>query len=151
VVCAGEPDRSEVRPTHRWREMDSNLRFPNTSNPATTARLSGSELNFSSLGKGLPDRPAFIERDGAKFAPDSALEESGFEPLVPLHKRRKRDRPWRLARMRVPAGETNSFTGGPMVRIRLPPARVGSEPEGRGSRSRLRPGALSGFSGRPYR
>src|SRR6516162_8665447 len=29
----------------------------------------------------------------------------------PLHRRRLRDRPWRLVRMRVPAGETNSFTG----------------------------------------
>jgi len=41
------------------------------------------ELNFSSLGKGLPDRPAFIERDEAKFAPDSALEGNGFELPVP--------------------------------------------------------------------
>ena len=30
----------------------------------------------------------------------------------PLHRRRLRDRPWSLVRMRVPAGETNSFTGG---------------------------------------
>jgi hypothetical protein len=26
LFCAGEPDRSEVRPTLRWRETDSNSR-----------------------------------------------------------------------------------------------------------------------------
>jgi hypothetical protein len=33
-------------------------------------------------------------------------------PWSLLHRRRLRDRPWRLVRIRVPAGETNSFTGG---------------------------------------
>ena len=33
-------------------------------------------------------------------------------PWSLLHRRRLRDRPWRLGRLRVPAGETNSFTGG---------------------------------------
>src|SRR5258705_4905757 len=33
-------------------------------------------------------------------------------PWSPLHRRRLRDRPWRLVRIRVPAGQTNSFTGG---------------------------------------
>ena len=34
---------------------------------------------------------------------DSPLEESGFEPVVPLHGRRVRDHPCRLARIRIPA------------------------------------------------
>ena len=43
-------------------------------------------------------------------------------PWSPATWRRVRDHPCRLARIRIPAGETNSFRGGPTVRIRFPPA-----------------------------
>jgi hypothetical protein len=35
LFCAGEPDRSEVRPTLRWRGMDSNLQFRDAAAPPT--------------------------------------------------------------------------------------------------------------------
>src|SRR5262249_55483904 len=45
-----------------------------------------------------------------RFAPDSPLEESGLEPLVPGHANAQ-DRPLHLFRVPVPSGETNSLTG----------------------------------------
>ena len=49
------------------------------------------------------DREVIILCVRVRFAPDSPLEESGFEPVVPLHGRRVRDHPCRLARIRIPA------------------------------------------------
>src|SRR5712671_5354649 len=52
-------------------------------------------------------------RSGSLVRADSLRwRKADSSPWSPLHRRRLRDRPWRLVRIRVPAGETNSFTGG---------------------------------------
>src|SRR5258705_3830154 len=52
-------------------------------------------------------------RSGSLVRADSLRwRKADSSPWSPLHRRRLRDRPWRLVRIRVPAGQTNSFTGG---------------------------------------
>src|SRR5882672_7856264 len=52
-------------------------------------------------------------RSGSLVRDDSLRwRKADSSPWSPLHRRGLRDRPWRLVRIRVPAGETNSFIGG---------------------------------------
>ena len=96
-----------------------------------------------------PERPDGHRRHSSpkiRFAPDSPLEGSGFEPSVPLRECRRSEP---LAGKETSGvGNGVSSTAGPMVRIRFPPATSHSlQANFCGSRQRKRGEGREGWPG----
>src|SRR5438067_9530313 len=75
-------------------------------------RQQGRGLRSALETDGIAPSPGDAKRLGTGSSLTLRWRKADSNPWSPLHRRRLWDRPWCLVRMRVPPGETNSFTGG---------------------------------------
>jgi len=112
-----EEDGGSGRRQHQARSKSS--RSPLIGVGSNSGEQSGGEDHAASSA-GHPRRPSMAFAPKIRFAPDSPLEGSGFEPSVPLRECRRSEP---LARKETSGvGNGVSSTAGPMVRSRFPPA-----------------------------